>query len=77
MGRPIKANPSKALLPPGAQLNKERWEKLQGQGSSFCRGRGKDAFERAQELPMETCAVSAGRGSGMPRHCCMHRVSCP
>lgn len=54
--------PSKALPPPGAQLNEETRANLQGEGNSFCRGRGEDDFERAQELPVETCAVSAGRG---------------
>lgn len=79
MRRPIKANPSKALPPPGAWLREETRANLQGEGSSFCGGRGEDAFERAQELPVETCAVSAvgGGGSGIPWHCCMHRVSCP
>lgn len=62
MRRPIKANPSKALPPPGAWLREETRANLQGEGSSFCGGRGEDAFERAQELPVETCAVSAVGG---------------
>lgn len=64
MKRPIKASPSKALPPPGAQLNEEARANLQGEGSSFCVGRGEDAFEHAQEIPMETCAVSAGGQRG-------------
>lgn len=42
-----------------SQLNKEAAANLLGEGSSFCLGSSKDAFESAQELPVEPCAVSA------------------
>lgn len=56
--RPIKATPSKALLPPGAQRNEE----AQGEGNGFSRGTLRDDFEHVQELPTETHVVSAGGG---------------
>lgn len=56
--RPIKATPSKALLPPGAQRNEE----TRGEGNGFSRGTLGDDFEHVQELPTETHVVSAGGG---------------